>query len=511
MTPEQIKTAERAFEARDAERRRGELRTAQAVPLPVPFVGVEPLDLWGKFVPPALPRGILPDVIERFSFEQGRTMGSDMAGIAVSALAVCAAAIPDKVRLQVKRHNPTWQERACFWGVLVGPPSTKKTPIMSETSRPLRKIDRELSRQYAYEKELYDNLAKEEKATRRPPKLVQLVLHDATVEAAQEILKDSPDGVLCYQDELSGWIAGMDKYTGGKGERSFWIRAYNGGDFKVARVGRGYSHIENLSISLLGGIQPEPIRRIAADSADDGLLQRFCPVILRPAVVGFDEPLSGVVGEYEELVERLRCGEAVVLRFDDGAQAYREDLERRHLWLTGLESLNSKLATHIGKYDGIFARLCVIWHCAENAYSLPPIISEGTARRAGEFLHKFLLRHAIAFYAGMLGLSSDHDAVTAIAGYILARKLTLVSSRDIKRGDRIMRGLIPKEIPQIMEHLEALGWVQREPGPQDNSLHWRVNPAVHHKFAERAKAEAERRDNDRKMIVEVLGGKQTPD
>ena len=37
---------------------------------------------------------------------------------------------------------------------------------------------------------------------------------------------------------------------------------------------------------------------------------------------------------------------------------------------------------------------------------------------------------------------------------------------------------------------------------------WVVNPAVHEKFAEVAKAEAKRREDSRKMIAEVLGRKE---
>jgi hypothetical protein len=69
----------------------------------------DPVDLWAKFDPPTLPYGLLPDVIERFAFDRGRAMGADMAGVAMSALAVCAAAIPDKVELQVKQHDTGWR------------------------------------------------------------------------------------------------------------------------------------------------------------------------------------------------------------------------------------------------------------------------------------------------------------------------------------------------------------------------------------------------------------------
>ena len=54
------------------------------------------------------------------------------------------------------------------------------------------------------------------------------------------------------------------------------------------------------------------------------------------------------------------------LEFESKAQVIRQKLEAKHLKLQSLESINRKLASHIGKYDGLFARLCIVWHCIEN-------------------------------------------------------------------------------------------------------------------------------------------------
>jgi Protein of unknown function (DUF3987) len=469
----------------------------------------DPVDPWGKFDPPTLPRGLLPEIIEQFAFDQGVDMGADMAGIAVSALAICAAAIPDKVKLQVKRHNTGWMESARLWVALVGMPSTKKTPIIAAAARPLRRIDSEMARQYAEAKAAYDALPKEEKAATRPPKHTRLLLQDTTIEAAQEILKDSPDGVLCFQDELSGWFGAMDKYTGGRGaakDRAFWLEAFNGGPYSVNRIGRGSTYIENLSASLLGGIQPDPIRKLADDSVDDGLLQRLLPIVLKPAIAGRDEAMSPVIPEYSALIDRLHRLGGAVLHFDPAAQQYRHELECKHLELQAWEVIHPKLAAHIGKYDGIFARLCVIWHCIEDKPGNP--ISEKTARRVGAFLHSFLLPHAFAFYAGILGQSNGNDRVTAVAGYILAHKLDRLTYRDIQRGDRTMRGMNRQETDEVFHRLQAMAWLDPapEPGPRPTvPPHWIVNQRVHVLFAERAKAEAERRERERKLIAAMPG------
>jgi hypothetical protein len=485
-----------------------------------PVEHADPVDLWAKFDPPTLPRGVLPDVIERYAFDQGMAMGADMAGFAMAALAVCAAAIPDEIKLQVKRHNKGWMESARLWVALVGPPSSMKSPIMSAAVWPLRRIDADLARQHADERAQYDRLPKEERANTDPPKHTRVLLQDTTIEAAQEVLKDSPDGVLCYQDEMSGWFGSMEKYSGSRAsakDRAFWLEAFNGAPYTVNRIGRGSIFIEHLSASLLGGIQPEPIRQIADESVDDGLLQRILPIILKPAVEGRDEEASPAITEYANLIGRLHhlnnpmLMEGLLqdpLRFDDGAQAYRQQLERKHLELCqSLEGVNRKLAAHIGKYNGIFARLCIIWHCAESDRGhLPAIIQEKTARRVGAFLHGFLLPHALAFHAGVLGLSNAHDQLTAVAGHILAHNLERLTNRDIQRGNRTMRGLDRREIESIFDQLDALGWIDRVAGPKPTTPpHWIVNPVVHTKFAQRAKAETEWRARDRKLIADVLG------
>ena len=174
-----------------------------------------------------------------------------------------------------------------------------------------------------------------------------------------------------------------------------------------------------------------------------------------------------------------------------------------------LEGLNRKLTSHFGKYNGLFARLCLVWHCIEHAGAsvLPVVVTETTARRVADFLHGFLLKHAVAFYVGVLGLSNDHDRLANVADYILAHKLKRVTNRDVQRGDRSMRRLEDFETRAIFEQLEALGWVMRAPGPRrTDPPHWVVNPVVHQRFAERAIEAASRRKQDREMIDAIVGG-----
>ena len=171
------------------------------------------------------------------------------------------------------------------------------------------------------------------------------------------MLEGSPWGVLLLQDELSGFFGAMDKYNAGKGaqaDRAFWLRSFNGGQYAINRITRGATVIDNVSVSMLGGIQPEPLIKISSDAADDGLLQRLFPIILRTNPVGRDEPMLPINDSYAELISSLRKTslpgilEKRPLEFDDGAQAIRRSLEAKHLELQSLETINRKLAGHIG-------------------------------------------------------------------------------------------------------------------------------------------------------------------
>ena len=63
-------------------------------------------------------------------------------------------------------------------------------------------------------------------------------------------------------------------------ERAFYLEAFNGdGQFTYDRIGRGTVHIENCTLSIVGGVQPSRIaplvRGAMSGSSDDGLIQRL--------------------------------------------------------------------------------------------------------------------------------------------------------------------------------------------------------------------------------------------
>lgn len=474
---------------------------------------VVPVDPWSQRKHPSLPLGILPALLEDYSLSHAEIMGVDPSGLAASAIAVCAAAIPDAITLRMKKHDE-WEESARLWVALVGNPSAKKSPIISAATRPLRSMDDDLVRTYIDEKRKYDALDKAGKAETSAPLQIRTRIEDVTVEAVQEILRDTHAGVLLIRDELSGWFGSMERYGTGKGasaDRSFWLTAFNGGSYSVNRVGRGVVSIPNLSVSMLGGIQPDAIKKIAADSVDDGLLQRLFPICMGPASVGSDVPPDAAVGQYGGLVRNLYrmkrplMGNVsqVPLKFDNDGQALRQELaEKHHDMAAGWEVLNKKLASHIGKFDGLWGRLCVTFHCIDFADKpLPHVIPYATAKRAADFLHEFLWPHSLAFYSNVLGMSDRHDALLATAGWILTNRPDKVTVREVRRGDRTMREMDVEQAEEILRKLDAMCWIDPVQSARRDSIAYTVNPAVYEVFSARAEKEKARRERAREMIA----------
>ncbi len=468
-----------------------------------------PIDLWNTIGPPPFPLGVLPKVIEEYAIVMANHMGANASGLAMAALTVAGAAIPDRIKIQVKANDSQWKESARLWTLLIGPPSAKKSPIIRSAICPIAKMDGALIRQWQQQHRAWAALSKEARAQMQEPLQRRLRIEDTTIEAAQEVLRGSQDGVLSVQDEASGWFGAMERYTSAKGasvDRAFWLRAYDGGEYSLNRVGRGSIVIDNLSISLIGGIQPDPLRKIVGSAVDDGLMQRMIPIFLGSSSVGLDKPRPNVQEAYDFTISLLpHLPIMAPLRFDEDAQLLRQKLEEKHHRQMTVEMLIPKFASHVGKFDGLFARLCIIWHVLEHGLNLPPVVSYETANRVAVFMDKLIFPHIACFYSN-LGLSDDHEKLKSIAEHILAHKLQKVTVRDVQRGTRAMRNISTHHALPLLQQLVALNWLAEEPGPRATSdPRFIVNLYVHHLYSERAEKERQRREQARSIMAETFG------
>jgi monomeric isocitrate dehydrogenase len=98
-----------------------------------------------------------------------------------------------------------------------------------------------------------------------------------------------------------------------------------------------------------------------------------------------------------------------------------------------------------------------------------------------------------------------------IAGFILAKRLERVTTRDVVRAYRALRGPEQRrELQEVMESLATMGWLRAEPTTNLSKLPraWEVNPCIHSIFAARAQQEREDRSQARQEAAENIRSKR---
>jgi hypothetical protein len=361
-------------------------------------------------LPPVEPftPGLLPDSIRTYVLDVADRQQAPPDFAAVTALCGLSAVIGNRIRVGPKQ-NDDWEVVPNLWGALVGRPSAMKTPAMQAALAPIYALEHELR-----EKWEEDNKAAEiegalsgldakdakknaEKALKsgdregargilanlveggdRPP-LPRIVVNDTTVEKLGELLNENPRGLLLIRDELPGFLAHMESEEH-QGERAFYLEAFNGnGRFTYDRIGRGTVHIENCTISIIGGVQPSriaPIVRSAISGAtNDGLIQRI-QMTVWPDDFGSwrwvdRKPNAAARLTYEKVFRdlyNLPMGDTdkpAILRFSPESQALFQE------WMTEIQiearsgSLPSTLESHILKMPKTVASLALLFELAD--------------------------------------------------------------------------------------------------------------------------------------------------
>ena len=483
----------------------------------------DPIDLFDAPILPRLDRMYLPSSFAAFILDQSEIIGSDPGILAISAMVSAAAVTHDRIKAQPKRYEYGWRESARLWGTFVGDPSVKKTPPLNRATAHLRKMNMQFAeegqdamRRYKIARKVYDAAERhyiDAQAKNKPcaplyeapekPPIRRVIVQDATIEALSDILVDNDGGILVLFDELSGFFGSMDAYraVGGK-DRSFWLESYNGGPRQIDRVSREAMPVPNLSTNILGGIQPAAMKEQAKKMTDDGLLQRFMIVVAQPVKgSGVDRaPDQGAVDAYREILDFLstqRGDPDRPLTFDDDAREVLKRVEAKLSEFQSLATLPMRMRYHLGKWSGLFVRLCLLYYAIECAALKQPVAGEidgDTAQRVERFMFEYLFWHLQYFYEQILGEVGGSDDVTRIANLILAHRLERLTTADISRNIKAWRAAPRHHRDAVFDQLEIAGWIMPDrPDNRTGVRAWRVNPRVHEQFAERAEQERQRR------------------
>lgn len=484
-------------------------------PLPDELPPVQPFDTG---VLPASLRGWIEDTAERVQCPPDFP--------AVAGMIALATVVGRKVGIRPRRQDD-WLVVPNLWGAVIGPPSVMKTPAIQEALKPLTNL--ELAAKRAYDAAVRDHEAEQLVSELRKqsikkqiralasdgaaalaaarealqedkqvPARRRYLVNDSSVEKLGELLRDNPNGVLCFRDELIGLLKGLEK-EGQEGARAFFLEARNGsGRYTYDRIGRGTIDIEAAAISVLGSIQPGPLRAYLRDAVSDGagadgLMQRF-QLAVYPDVArewrNVDRwPDTRAKKAATEAITRLAHldptslavktadsgdGGIPYVRFDAPAQkcfdAWRNQLELR----LRSDAEHPAITAHLAKYRSLVPSLALLTHLADAG--IAPVTADALDRAMA--WAAYLESHARRIYA----VAVAPDTVEAAA---LARKLQRgelpdeFALRDVYRAGWI--GLGTREAAaRAVEVLCDLDWLQEivQATGGRNRTRYQVNPRV---------------------------------
>jgi hypothetical protein len=451
----------------------------------------ELFDPWAPFTPPEFPLDILPAVVREFVGTQSEVIGCDMASMAMTTLGATSGAADHRHLLKIMRHGD-WFARPRLWVLLCGVASLKKTPLIDAATQPLQQHQNDV--QFAYKMQLQSL----DKGDEKPPLPARNIVYDTTIEKLGEILARDDRGLLVKRDEFAGWLGSMEKYGGtGKGasaNRAFWLQAHDGGNYVVDRISRGEIFIPNLSVSLIGGIQPARLVEMHGLTSD-GLLQRFLPTMMGPSALAIDRPVNN--DAYTSLIRRLLKTEPMTLTLSDPALEVMNDL-RAHLF--ELEQAASGMATgfqsFVGKLPGMAGNLALLLHLISDPKNI--VVQLPIAKNVQRLVVDFILPHAVEFYRAAEGAGGG-DRLQKIASWILTNRAEKIVASDLTSNIWDCRGLTASELHDRMSPLVAAGWLtatDRAP----ISRAWSVNPKVFTQFAPQGARATTRKGQLRRLL-----------
>ena len=263
--------------------------------------------------------------------------------------------------------------------------------------------------------------------------------NETSIQSMTVIQNENPRGVLTFRDELMGLLARWDREDGAD-ERAYFLEGWNGdGSYTDVKIGRGLTEAKNICISLLGGIQPDKLKRYlyqAMKGNNDGLIQRL------QLAVWPDEPENwknidihpdrAAKQKAYKILEVLadidfsQCGaiqeeERPYYRFSDKGQVVFNN------WLQDLQTVKIKqeetplMVEHFGKFRSLMPSLALIFHLIDMASGKPVgAVSEQAANLSVKWC-EYLESHARRIYA--MAESPEHEAAIKLSEKIKARKL----------------------------------------------------------------------------------------
>jgi Protein of unknown function (DUF3987) len=499
------------------------------------------VDPYDEFVGPPFPLEVLSPTLRIFVQAVAQATGADPSAIAMATLTAVAGATNAETSV---RLGDSWWEKPIIWTILVGSPSSMKSPIIEKATEPLRRINRERKKAWQQQhKQWLQAKQNKNNAAVPPPQSPRCVINDATPEKVAEILSRAPSGSLMVQDELAGWIQGFERYNSGS-SRAFYLQTWNGGPFTKDRVGKGKEDVnaeifvDNLALSILGGIQPDRLTKLG-DLTADGLLQRFLPLLMTAPRLG--DPYARVTAaedDYAKLIRSINAAPPVAFQLEEDASPIRDDVMKYLHELEMVDGFPVSLLAAIGKLKGYFGRLCLVLQVSENhelqqpdpvstlsftpddaieiqqlmglvpddalsaGINMSELITRRTAERAEKLIRQFLLPHLFGFYDVVVNGGKERERVRELANFVLSTDKVRLRPSDFTGGVRSLRGEPDNKLREWVGRLCGMGWLMPdEDKPSVQTKAWLVAPSLREHFAQRRRQAQAARAEAHKILV----------
>lgn len=411
------------------------------------------------------PMGVLPPILEKVVTEVSKSIGCSIPYVVLPLLACLSRAIGNKRAIQLKR---TWKELAIIWGMIVGKSGTHKTPALQAATAALDRKQSDAIAKYQddlenFQQELvqYEKALTEWKRSKsqdqppwepKQPVCQRFITSDATIEAVASLLAVQSDGLLVRRDEMSGWLDGMAEYKNGSGsDTGHWLACWSGAPLTVDRKTGAikFVHIPRASISIIGGIQPEILRRaIGREHLKDGLCARMLLAMPESKPVQWTDATVDPATEkaLEDVIDKLLSLEPAA---DENGNptpfAVPLSQEAKLIWVeyynrhrNELSELDDDLAAAWSKLEAYTARFALIFQLCSWATgdALPNEVDEESIR-SGIALSDWFGTEAKRVYGVLSETDEQRDRRELVE--LIERKGGTITTRELTQASRIYR------------------------------------------------------------------------
>jgi hypothetical protein len=249
------------------------------------------------------PVEVFPQLLQRYIREGSRALGAPADYFGNTMIAVAASACGIRREIVVKESFSTVP---CIYAANVGLPGSAKSPAQDRVLRPVREREEELLHEYRKERKQFEREMQEYKTAKkevkkqvggepadslqaclqhldcpREPRRERVYTNDITVESLTEIMRDNPEGVGLFRDELVAWVRSCDMYRAGRGtDRQFYLTCWSALSYPVDRKSdkqRGETiFIPKTFLCVVGGLTPDMVGEFTDEHGrNDGFLDRI--------------------------------------------------------------------------------------------------------------------------------------------------------------------------------------------------------------------------------------------